>query len=150
VIDLRSRPQIQPALGHGNDHLVLCFISMVTYSSGESTTASPFETALRAASGRAGEETGLPSLRASGRGDGTPFPQGERPTTLAGHPEEARCGRAVSKDQGERIRKRIYEMLYLVMHEKVLQVGIAIRRQDPDRQTTMPRTSCETLGNQGS
>jgi hypothetical protein len=89
-------------------------------------------------------------LRASGRGDGTPFPQGERPTTLAGHPEEARCGRAVSKDQGKRIRKRIYEMLYLVMHEKVLQVGIAIRRQDPDRQTTMPRTSCETLGNQGS
>ena len=46
----------------------------------------PFETALRASSGRAGEETGLP------------FPQGERPTTLAGHPEEARCGRAVSKD----------------------------------------------------
>ena len=41
------------------------------------------------------------------------FPQGERPTTLAGHPEEARYFRAVSKDQGERIRERIYEMLHL-------------------------------------
>ncbi len=40
------------------------------------------------------------------------FPQGERPTTLAGHPEEARYVRAVSKDQGERNRKRIYEMLH--------------------------------------
>jgi len=28
--------------------------------------------------------------------------------------------------------------------------ALQIRRQDPDRQTTMPRTSCETLGNQGS
>ena len=33
--------------------------------------------------------------------------------TLTGHPEEARRFRAVSKDQGERIRKRIYEMLQL-------------------------------------
>ena len=32
--------------------LVLCFISMATYSSEESTTASPFETALQASSGR--------------------------------------------------------------------------------------------------
>jgi hypothetical protein len=48
----------------------------------------------------------------NGTGDGTFFPQGERPTTLAGHPEEARCFRAVSKDQGERIRKRSYEMLH--------------------------------------
>ena len=52
-------------------------------------------------------------LRLNGRGDGTPVPQGERPTTLAGHPEEARFFRAVSKDQGERSRKRIYEMLDL-------------------------------------
>ena len=52
-------------------------------------------------------------LRASGRGDGTPFPQGEQLTTLAGHREEARCGRAVSKDQGERIRERTYETLCL-------------------------------------
>jgi hypothetical protein len=51
-------------------------------------------------------------LRANGRKDGTPVPQDERPTTLAGHPEEARFFRAVSKDQGERIRKRIYEMLH--------------------------------------
>jgi hypothetical protein len=79
---------------------------MATYSSGESTTASPFDPSRRR------ENTAPP--------------------------------------QGERIRKRIYEMLYLVMHDKVLQVGIAIRRQDPDRQTTMPRTYCETPGNQGS
>jgi hypothetical protein len=49
----------------------------------------------------------------SGRGDGTPpFPKGERPTTLAGHPEEARFFRAVSKDQGERIRNRIHGILH--------------------------------------
>jgi hypothetical protein len=32
--------------------LVLCFISMATYYSGESTTATPFETAFEASSGR--------------------------------------------------------------------------------------------------
>ena len=37
-------------------------------------------------------------LRLNGRVDGTFFPQGERPTTHAGHPEEARGCRAVSKD----------------------------------------------------
>jgi len=45
-------------------------------------------------------------LRMNGREDVTPVPQGERPTTLAGHPEEARFFRAVSKDQDEWSRKR--------------------------------------------
>jgi hypothetical protein len=33
--------------------------------------------------------------------------------TLAGHPEEAQFFRAVSKDQGELIRRRIYELMHL-------------------------------------
>ena len=69
-----------------------------------------FETA-RPHRASSGGPAGL--LRANERNDGTPVPQGERPTTLAGHPEEARFFRAVSKDQGERSRKRIYEMLDL-------------------------------------
>jgi len=71
----------------GQQFKALSFVNMTTYSPGEPNTARP-------------------SRRPSG------LPQGEGPTTLAGHPKDARCGRAVSKDQGEWIRKRCHEMLH--------------------------------------
>ena len=72
---------------NGIGGLMLWFISMATYSPGEPNSA--------------------PLLR-----DGPPGLLRTNARQALRAPEEARCFRAVSKDQGERIRERNYEMLH--------------------------------------